>query len=155
MHVQRRGPVAHVEVQACFDCKGLWVDCGKLDELDENVWVNSEDFDFDLFESEERLLCPVCQEPLDLLGVPYDVDATVFRCPSCLGFWLHESDLEGVQLAAHRAMVPLEDMVVVGPSDKNHPNIVAKAKQTYTAGRVEGLVDDFVDWLRRNVKRRR
>jgi Transcription factor zinc-finger len=36
MYVQRRGPVAHIQVQACFDCKGLWADCGKLDELDES-----------------------------------------------------------------------------------------------------------------------
>lgn len=152
MHIQHRGPVGHIQVQACYGCKGFWAERGKLDELDENVWINSEAFDFDLYESEEHVLCPVCQAPLDLLGVPHEVDATVLRCPSCFGFWLQESELEAVQLAAHRAMRgTLDEVEVVGPSDKNHPNIVELAKANYSMGRV----DDIADWLTRRLTRRR
>lgn len=93
------GEVGFVVVDVCPSCRGMWVDEGELDALDDSVSSNAEVLNYEKIEgSEEPLDCPRCDgEQLVPLAPPESKDLVIDHCESCHGFWLDEGELDRVR----------------------------------------------------------
>jgi uncharacterized protein len=93
------GEVGLVAVDLCPGCRGMWVDEGELDVLDDSVSSNAELLDYQKVEGVEELLdCPRCSDERLLPMTPPEAKELVIdRCESCHGFWLDEGELDKVR----------------------------------------------------------
>lgn len=104
-----------VIIDVCPGCHGTWFEKGELDCLDESIWTNVEQLDFDTAGSQHTALkCPMCQGDMEPLS-PHDAKELVIdRCTSCEGFWLDKCELEKMQeVAAEKDGEILKNMVWV------------------------------------------
>ena len=54
-----------IEIGVCPSCEGMWVDKGKLDDLDDSIIINSEEAEFTISKTQkENMACPNCSNTL-------------------------------------------------------------------------------------------
>ncbi len=92
------GQYGFVILDVCPNCKGSWFDKGELDRLDQSVWTDFEELNFQRREpGAQRLSCPKCNHDLEPVSPVDALELVVDRCASCEGFWLDAGELEKVQ----------------------------------------------------------
>jgi len=85
-----------IEVDSCPQCKGLWLDQGELDQLEDTVLNEDHLKGTMLFaQRESDILCPKCQGPMTTFNyraynLPLDF------CNGGHGFWLDRGEEERV-----------------------------------------------------------
>ena len=84
-----------VEVDACPDCRGVWLDFGEIEQLVEDKDVLVKVFQGDLVNpAPSTCSCPKCGVALKLLkGGLVSPVLIVDKCPKCLGLWLDDGEL--------------------------------------------------------------
>ena len=88
------GEYGFVIIDVCPKCQGAWFDKGELDRLDDSVWTNVEEINFEQVSSDHKdIKCPKCQEKLEPISPRDAKELIVDRCPSCQGFWLDKGEL--------------------------------------------------------------
>lgn len=88
-----------VEVDACPDCKGKWLDYGEVEHLVDDKDVLTKVFQGQLVnQTPSALSCPKCGTALKLLrgGLASPV-LIVDKCPKCSGLWLDGGELALLQ----------------------------------------------------------
>lgn len=96
------GEYGFVIIDVCPKCQGAWFDKGELDRLDDSVWTNVEEIDFEQVSSDHKdIQCPKCQEKLDPISPRDAKELIVDRCPSCQGFWLDKGELDQMREVAN------------------------------------------------------
>jgi len=89
------GEYGFVIVDVCPTCQGAWFDKGELDRLDDSVWTDAEELDFDQVSADHKdMKCPKCKESLVPLSPKDAKEVVVDRCSSCEGFWLDKGELD-------------------------------------------------------------
>ena len=99
--LQRR-TIRTVEVDECFDCKGVWFDIDELRKAKDDADADLQWMDFDLWKHPERfhvtskpLACPRCA--VDMAAIEYDTTGVeVNSCPKCEGVWLDAGEFEKI-----------------------------------------------------------
>ena len=110
-------PETTIQVDACPDCRGLWLDRGEFDQLKANVAHLIADDGPSLSEradeilegldlaAQERARCPKCQGRLESCVLR---SARAERCQGCKGTWLDSGDLTRV-VGVSRRLRPTQD----------------------------------------------
>jgi len=97
------GEFGFVVVDICPNCQGAWFEKGELDRLDDSVWTNVEEVDFDQVKADHKdIKCPQCHIDLEPLSPKDAPELIVDRCPTCQGFWLDQGELDRIrEVAGH------------------------------------------------------
>jgi len=92
LQARKEGPV---EVDACPDCKGMWLDFGEIEQLVQDKDVLTKVFQGDLVRpAPSACSCPKCGAALKLLkGGLAGPFLIVDKCPKCRGLWLDGGEL--------------------------------------------------------------
>lgn len=112
---------AHLELDQCPTCHGVWFDQHELRPFIEFVLQNRDDVDdahydplkgqYSVPGAEEPVYpCPVCA--VDMVKFNYAVDSNVIldRCPECEGLWVEKPEVR--DLASFILGEPIADKVV-------------------------------------------
>ena len=87
-----------IEIGVCPSCEGMWVDKGKLNDLDDSITINSEEAEFSIVKTQnEKMACPNCKNTLKTISPIIMPELEVDTCTSCHGFWLDKDELEGIR----------------------------------------------------------
>ena len=87
-----------IEIGVCPSCEGMWVDKGKLNDLDDSITINSEESEFIAAKTQNRnMVCPNCSNALKTVSPKVMPELEVETCTSCHGFWLDKDELEDVR----------------------------------------------------------
>ena len=107
------GEYGFIVLDVCHECEGAWFDKGELDRLDDSVWTNVEEVDFEeVSDSHKNLSCPKCQEDMVPL-MPSDArEVVIDRCQNCNGFWLDKNELEQMRMVATKEDREVADTMV-------------------------------------------
>ena len=80
-----------VEVEACPNCKGMWLTPAELDQLENEAFSNEANKgSLCLVSQETELRCPVCSAPLKRFDYRF-FDLQLDYCPEH-GFWLDKDE---------------------------------------------------------------
>lgn len=107
------GEYGFVILDVCPKCEGAWFDKGELDRLDDSVWTNVEDVDFNnVSEFHKSLKCPKCQSDMKPLSPSDAKELVVDKCLACEGFWLDKGELDQMrEVAGHEDTEKLDNAV--------------------------------------------
>ncbi|MBN2342592.1 MAG: zf-TFIIB domain-containing protein [Deltaproteobacteria bacterium] len=98
MATQLKGQGADAfEVDTCAACNGIWLDAEELNKMDDNLFVSVEEISYSpaaADESDNTLVCPRCDKPMDKVHPEQFSDVVVDNCPECKGFWLDAGELD-------------------------------------------------------------
>lgn len=97
------GEYGFIILDVCPKCRGAWFDKGELGRLDDSVWTNVEEVDFDnVSEFHQGLKCPKCQKEMRPLSPKDAKEVVIDQCPECNGFWLDKGELDQMRTVAGR-----------------------------------------------------
>ena len=96
-----------VEVDYCFDCRGVWLDGGELEIIGERAGALQKDL-LAALESQEgkrpkgekKRPCPVCRKALARVSTTSENPIILDRCPKGHGIWFDQGELGAVVRAA-------------------------------------------------------
>jgi len=101
-------PEGKAEVDACPDCKGMWLDFGEIETLVDDKDVLQRVFQSGLINpGPSPLTCPKCGTSLKLLkgGLASPV-LLVDQCSNCMGIWLDGNELRLLEKVLEAAKSP-------------------------------------------------
>ena len=94
--------------------RGDLVRQGRLNRLDESIWVDIEDHKFHEVEGDHKEVgCPKCTTPLEPISPADAADLIIDRCQKCEGFWLDRGELDRVVQIADQEHSKLADNMVL------------------------------------------
>ena len=92
------GKYHFISVDVCPKCQGYWFEKGQLNYLDERIYTDIEKIDFHSHDSKDRILkCPNCNDILESLTPKDNKELVIDHCPTCLGFWLDNGELDHIK----------------------------------------------------------
>ena len=107
------GEYGFVIIDVCPKCEGAWFDKGELDRLDDSIWTNGEEVNFnDVSDSHKNLKCPKCQIEMNPQSPNDAKEVVIDRCSDCNGFWLDKGELDQMRDVAGYEDVEKADKVV-------------------------------------------
>ncbi len=114
---------ADVEVDECADCKGMWLEKGELERIQEVV---ENDYSAELSQIPDRVLqayrgarekrpgmtlkCPSCECELDSHEYGYCSQIFVDGCSCCGGVWLDKGELAALEVFFERSKAETRDI---------------------------------------------
>ena len=128
---QHRG----IEVDRCTSCKGVWLDYGELDELEDTVFDQDELKGTTMYRPlQGELLCPKCQRPMTaFLYRAYDLELDY--CQGEHGVWLDHGEEERVrELMGQRP----KDLARSARAEREFAAFLARVKSRSFADRIKG-----------------
>jgi uncharacterized protein len=109
---------ADIEVDRCPDCRGMWLDKGELEAIQQTVERSYADEikkipDTALTQykaarsarSLDSLKCPKCSEELHTREHGYCSQIYVDVCPACEGLWLDDGELAALEIFFERSQL--------------------------------------------------
>ena len=113
---------ADVKVDACPRCRGIWLDAGELERIQESkerdnqaVLARMPSLGFDAValaeaKAEHELACPKCGDPLARREYGYCSQVLIDVCPRCAGIWLDHRELGALEVFFERARAEAADI---------------------------------------------
>jgi len=89
----------NVEIDYCFDCGGIWLDRGELEELvpDKDYLKKIlKTFKVKYFIKEKKRLCPICNKKMKKVLVGEEVKTLLDICPKKHGIWFDSGELYNI-----------------------------------------------------------
>lgn len=118
---------ADIEVDSCGSCRGMWLDKGEIEEIEdskEHDWREElEDVPDDAAASvamaeqfsQPRIPCPLCGTTMDTREYAYCSQIVVDTCPEGCGIWLDEGEVQAIEKFFERARKAAADDSASGP----------------------------------------
>jgi len=112
--LQKRIFEADIEIDECPKCKGMWLDHGELEQIQEtlehdytNELSKMPEYINDTVElaknrSETTLSCPACGGTMEKREYGYCSLVVIDSCPSCQGIWLDKGELKKLEIFFER-----------------------------------------------------
>ncbi|GAB4185828.1 MAG: hypothetical protein Kow00108_23280 [Calditrichia bacterium] len=113
---------ANVEIDECPQCKGVWLDEGELEKIQE---ISDNDYSdelkkmpdyignaFDMAKDrrEENRVCPKCNQSMDRREYGYCSQVMIDVCPSCRGIWLDNHELQKLEIFYEKSRVEANEL---------------------------------------------
>jgi Zn-finger nucleic acid-binding protein len=133
-----------VEIEECPQCFGLWFDEGELNKAKDNVEIDLNWLDFDLWSDQGTLdvawssrKCPICDQKMAKLQYP-KTGVTIDYCVEKHGIWLDKGEFSAIieSLMQETTDMSLPDYIVAS---------MEEAKEIITGG--EGFISEWKDFL--------
>lgn len=106
---------AQIQVDECPACRGMWLDEGELERIQQ---TRERDYSDELRRIPDSVLgayemarqkiqdgrnCPSCDRDMEKREYAYASRILVDSCPSCRGFWLDRGEVEALEVFFERA----------------------------------------------------
>lgn len=113
---------ADIEVDVCPSCRGMWLDKGELEKIEE---VHEHDYTEELklipnyignaYEmARQKMLsdinCPRCGGEMSHREYAYCSQIIIDVCPNCEGIWLDEGELKALEIFFEKARIEEADI---------------------------------------------
>lgn len=105
---------AGVKVDECPDCRGVWLDAGELEQIEETIENDRSEqlkrpadtvgrsFEMARQRSLPDIDCPKCGQRMAKKECHYASGVLVDQCPACAGYWLDRGELETLEVFTER-----------------------------------------------------
>ncbi|MBU1535151.1 zf-TFIIB domain-containing protein [Myxococcota bacterium] len=113
---------AEIEIDMCPTCRGLWLDPGELEtiqqtqeidyseRLEHNVNKEAMEYNRERQLKAEPIKCPGCSTLMEKQEHDHNSLIVIDFCPSCFGIWLDEGELEALEIYYEREHLKHPDM---------------------------------------------
>ena len=117
---------AGIQVEACPACGGIWLDRGRLEQIEETMeHDHTEELKRmpDLIagayqrarqRAEGDLTCPRCGIETESAEYAYCSQVVINRCPACGGVWLDSGELEALEVFYERSRMEAKGPLRLG-----------------------------------------
>ena len=101
-------------------------------------------------EAQRELICPECQNPMQVINYCGDSGVFIDRCPQCGGLWLDHEELEKVQVLLERwkDQAPEQIKTLAGELEKARRTTAEQTSSVFAGSRfafVNALINRFLD----------
>ncbi len=107
---------ADVEIDKCPKCRGIWLDPGELETIQQTQEIdysnlldrgeNKEAIEYNRERqlSDTVISCPACTAAMDILEHNHNSRIVIDYCSSCHGIWLDEGELQALEIYYEREL---------------------------------------------------
>lgn len=103
----------NVQVDSCSTCRGMWLDAGELEAIQEateqnhsDVLIKGEDAHAPPVAPRDPIACPVCGVTMEAREYAYCSGVVVDTCVEGCGLWLDEGEIQALERFFERAQRP-------------------------------------------------
>lgn len=113
---------AHIEVDQCPSCAGMWLDYGELETIQDSREKDyseelrmipnffDKSYESALARSEGTYYCPDCRREMEKREYGYCSLIMIDVCPSCRGVWLHKDEIKELEIFFERSRSEAKDI---------------------------------------------
>lgn len=113
---------AAIQVERCPACGGLWLDRGKLEQIEATPGRDysaeiarlpnlvDRAYAMALAKSEPPLSCPNCGRTMERREHGYCSQILIDVCPACHGIWLDDKEIEALEVFFERAQYDTDEI---------------------------------------------
>ncbi len=111
-----------IEIDECPECKGIWLDSGELEKIQETIENDYSDelkkipdyidgaFNMARAKQEGMRECPKCSQPMNMKEYGFCSQIVIDVCPSCQGVWLDKKEIQNLEIFFERCKEKKEEV---------------------------------------------